>query len=175
MYTERSFSGKTTIEFKDLFYCETESERQFAPNKGLVMEMSLQLSNLHGEFFALINIVTPWSVAPKWSKNIGIVVLRVLIGPDKLPGVHTVSRFFFMNVNKFFSSVICIQSSVFLEKFDRQPQGWIVGNSNEICTRFRKICIFDNNDTDWGFRVSIAVTTVWLRERRVHPDKDCFY
>ena len=50
-----------------------------------------------------------------------------------------------MNVNKFFSSIICIQSSVFLEKFDRQPQGWIVGNSNEICTRFRKICVFDNN------------------------------
>lgn len=107
-------------------------------------------------------------------KKYCIVVLWVLIGPDNLPGVHTVSLFF-MNVNKFFTSIICIQSSVFLEKFDRQPQGWIVGNSNEICTRFRKICVFDNNDMDWRFRVSIAVTIVWQRERRVHPDKDCFY
>lgn len=100
----------------------------------------------------------------------------VLIGPDKFPGVHTVSQFL-MNVNKFFSSIICIQSSVFLEKFDRQPQGWIEGNSDEICRRFRKICVFDDYNVDCGFRVSIVIATVWPRaeRRRVHLDKDCFY
>lgn len=122
------------------------------------MKMSLQLSSLLAELFPLINNVMPRSVAPKWSKNIGIVLRWVLIGPDKLPGVHTVSQFL-MNVNKFFSSIICIQSSVFLEKFDRQPQGWIEGNSNEICSRFRKICVFDDNNVDCGFRVSIAIAT----------------
>lgn len=138
------------------------------------MKMSQQLSSFFAEFFPLINNVIPRSVAPKWSKNIGIVVHWVLIGPDKLPGVLTASQFL-MNVNKFFSSIICIQSSVFLEKFDRQPQGWIEGNSNEICSRFRKICVFDDNNVDCGFRVSIAIATVWPRERRVHLDKDCFY
>ena len=130
------------------------------------MKMSLQLSSLLAESFPLINNVVTRSVAPKWSKNIGIVLRWVLIGPDKLAGVHTVSQFL-MNVNKFFSSIICIQSSVFLEKFDRQPQGWIEGNSNEICSRFRKIRVFDGNNVDCGFRVSNAIATVWPKERRV--------
>ena len=136
--------------------------------------MSRQLSSLLAELFPLINNVIPRLVARKWSKNIGIVALWVLIGPDKSPGVHTVSQFL-MNVNKFFSSIICIQSSVFLEKFNRQPQGWIEGNSNEICSRFRKICVFDDCKVDSGFRMSTAIATAWPRDRRVHLDKYCFY
>lgn len=53
--------------------------------------MSQLLSRLLPEFFALINNVTLWLVAPKWSKNIGIVVRCAVIGPDMLSGVHTVS------------------------------------------------------------------------------------
>lgn len=85
--------GKQPLSSKIYFIAKTESERQFAPNKGLVLKMSLQLSSLLPEFFAFMNNVTPWSVAPKWSKNIGIVALWVLIGPDKLPGVHTLCQF----------------------------------------------------------------------------------